>query len=793
MDKTIDFLENADLQPKYVEDKKGRNPLSGIITILYLPLLFIYLYYSIQPQYQPLPSCCACASHATPLDSWIYRANTDQCKNSTECKSYIQKKLTLNCDATLSYLPIPDTNLTMNIASVGCIDLKPGDTCSAECLQVSQSWQTSLDYTNPDNSYQAVIRCPLSVGVCDFKAVYSNQETVPHGVCRYPELSGILTVLGSGLGLLNGLLITMRVMLRTFWNRIGANNTRNGNIYDYWKGVIIGALFNYFGILYLSLGKGVTKRMRYGGQLSMGFLIMFFKSPFVIYLVQIFSSFWTPIAILMILGFISIGIIIRTIYNLVVLEMRSRNCVVLSQGPIEHFGNQDEENPNENYYLKYYQQPERLKPVPYTTWRDFFQGLYMNIFSLVHLRAKSYRRYSGLKNGFYVSISLTTITLVWALLYGLCGWEYITYNFPFPLVPIKTNGNIKDLDNKLPQSFNIDDFFNNNSNDNNANNNSSNASSYSLSTSGSNDHSSSSSIIPSANQKAVTLQQLLSIAFLQSVYYVVSWALVMVIVFHFSLFLKYLPENSNFLLFKKKKHGNKIDYKFGFLVGIAPVVLSSFFFFYFEFYPYLNLPLPDSPDLCAYPSWTLVIPFLGLIPGFFCFIFAVSERFRSGVLSAIGVSILFFGMGATILLLNYCIDPYQDQFNPLAWFISLIGTFIIVYGSIRSDQILILDKKKENPRFLEEERLLSPTPIKNITEDVYVDHSFDNNSNSSNSMHNSILNYNSFNENNFIEQINQESKNDIYININSNKNNSDNNNNDNNNNNNNGGDYNYQM
>lgn len=36
----------------------------------------------------------------------------------------------------------------------------------------------------------------------------------PMSVCRYPDMTGILTRLGAGLGLVNGLLVTVRILIR---------------------------------------------------------------------------------------------------------------------------------------------------------------------------------------------------------------------------------------------------------------------------------------------------------------------------------------------------------------------------------------------------------------------------------------------------------------------------------------------------------------------------------------------------------------------------------------------------
>ncbi|KAF2068641.1 hypothetical protein CYY_010032 [Polysphondylium violaceum] len=733
MEKTIDFLEECDLQPKYVEEKKGKNPIAGLITILYLPLLFVYLWYSIQPQYGALPSCCACANFNTPKSNWIFLANDPKCSSDPKCKAYVQNKLKFNCDATLMYLPVPDVNLTMNIEDIGCLGLKPGDTCDSDCLAVSNRWVTSLDYTSQDNRDQAQIRCPLQIGACDFKAIYSVQEKTPHAVCRYPELNGILTKLGAGLGLLNGILITFRIMLRTFWDRIGKKSTTSGGLKDYWKGVLIGMTFNYFGILYLSLADNISKRMRFGGQLAVGFLIIFFKSPFVVYLIIIFSSFWTPIAILWMLGCIGVAIILRTTFNLLLLEIHSRNCVVLSQGgmdqfEINHDGDQDMnthsstrvyiDNPMRNYQL-----PRRIKPVPYTNWTDFFTGFFMNIFALYYLWTGSYRRYTGMKSGFYCSISVLTITVVWGLLFGLKGWRYITFNFPFPLQ--ETNGD------HIPKEINGSGSLVASSNSNGDNVYLMSSDSFSSVSGSSSDDS----------YEVISSKDLIQKAFLQSIYSTLTWTLILASVYHFSLFLKYLPDSKIFRLrvLPKKPQGAKMDFKFGFILSMIPLFITFFFFFYFKFIPYVNSPLPDSPLQCKFAGWTLIIPILGIIPSFILMIFSVSERFRSGVLSSIGVSLLIIGMGSSILLFNYCIGPTQNRYYPISYLVSLIGTFIILYGSIRSNTILVLDKKKENPQFLEEERLLQNNNELNIKNNN--DNNNNNNINNNNiNNHNNLLN-----------------------------------------------------
>jgi hypothetical protein len=48
---------------------------------LYVPVLFAYLYYTIQPVYVPLPSCCICATHYTVNDSWVFEAENATCSS----------------------------------------------------------------------------------------------------------------------------------------------------------------------------------------------------------------------------------------------------------------------------------------------------------------------------------------------------------------------------------------------------------------------------------------------------------------------------------------------------------------------------------------------------------------------------------------------------------------------------------------------------------------------------------------------------------------------------------------
>lgn len=117
--------------------------------------------------------------------------------------------------------------------------------------------------TYKQRRYQALERCPSQIGVCDFKALFefgstrffvflimSNSKNFhpfpspflpplssslilallcslcfyvmyllvyskfPMSICRYPDLTSILTRLGAGLGLVNGLFVTVRMLAR---------------------------------------------------------------------------------------------------------------------------------------------------------------------------------------------------------------------------------------------------------------------------------------------------------------------------------------------------------------------------------------------------------------------------------------------------------------------------------------------------------------------------------------------------------------------------------------------------
>ncbi len=77
------LLQVLDLAPAYREQgRHARSQIGGLLFYLYVPVLFAYLYYTIQPVYVPLPSCCICATHYTANDSWVFEADNATCSSN---------------------------------------------------------------------------------------------------------------------------------------------------------------------------------------------------------------------------------------------------------------------------------------------------------------------------------------------------------------------------------------------------------------------------------------------------------------------------------------------------------------------------------------------------------------------------------------------------------------------------------------------------------------------------------------------------------------------------------------
>lgn len=75
-----------DLSPAYKEKSiNSRSQLGGFLFLVYLPLLLAYLVYTIQPEFVPIPTCCACPiPGVTPDDSFVYAARNAAC-SANEC------------------------------------------------------------------------------------------------------------------------------------------------------------------------------------------------------------------------------------------------------------------------------------------------------------------------------------------------------------------------------------------------------------------------------------------------------------------------------------------------------------------------------------------------------------------------------------------------------------------------------------------------------------------------------------------------------------------------------------
>ena len=79
--KTMDFLKDLDLSPAYREKEiNARSQLGGFLFLVYVPLLVLYLAFTIQPEFVPIPSCCACPIEGvTSANSFVYQARNPQC------------------------------------------------------------------------------------------------------------------------------------------------------------------------------------------------------------------------------------------------------------------------------------------------------------------------------------------------------------------------------------------------------------------------------------------------------------------------------------------------------------------------------------------------------------------------------------------------------------------------------------------------------------------------------------------------------------------------------------------
>lgn len=601
LNKIAEVLEHLDLTPRSPVVIGGRSIYGGILFLLYIPLLVLYLYTSIVPLYGPLPSCCACTSYDTPEDSFIYMGLDPNCTHNDTCRHYVKNELTANCDAAVNYSAPLMNNIRVDIALIICAGMVSGAPCTQKCLEVSQKWLGAQDYTYDLNRYQAKERCPSQVGICDFKAVFEAASTdkFPQSVCRYPDLTGILTRLGAGLGLVNGLLVTVRMLIRAVWIRVAEKKEDDGKIRDYTLGVIYGTLFNYFSVTFFLVSSATSKRMRYGAQLAVGLIFVFLKTPLVVSLVYLLGQFWAPMMVYSVASGIAYLILYRTLYCILRLETRCRER-----------GSKSEEFSLVKDISYSPRVPAQMYPHSY--WRNFFIGFLGNFVMLVYmLRLSWQKRNSGYFAGAMCGASLFTLGVVWTIMYALHLWKTILFDFPFPV--------------SYPKSTVI----------------------------------------------------------FQSLYFTFTTICSLIFVYYLCSFLKALPNQHDIAM-----TGTKNQYRTAFTLSSLPVVVVFVVFFFAFFMPYTTIPLPDSIQACNFPLYQVVIPFVGVIPGFVVFIFAKIARVRWGAFAACGFSFLVLSVVLNIFIFQYCLGstPHRRPFYLLVWAAETLGSFIVIYGAIRPNQ-----------------------------------------------------------------------------------------------------------
>src|SRR3989338_7566553 len=175
--------------------------------------------------------CCVCAT--TPpsaSNEWVYKGSTNECTLNQTCFTQTQDILSELCYATMLYQEPPD-GLSVHLSKIECGfgDIE-GQSCSTECRALSKDWLGGIDYTFWKNEYIAENTCSLSsqyqntsgnyshsAGLCQFQALWYNKAAriFPSGICRYPGVRGLLVQFGAALGLVSGIIVTLRSLTRT--------------------------------------------------------------------------------------------------------------------------------------------------------------------------------------------------------------------------------------------------------------------------------------------------------------------------------------------------------------------------------------------------------------------------------------------------------------------------------------------------------------------------------------------------------------------------------------------------
>jgi hypothetical protein len=420
-------LKNFDLNPQYrVLKRRGRSQWGGLLHLLYLPLLIAYLWWSFAPIYGPLPVCCACTtdgSESSVENEWIVNGNTAACRGNVTCRAGVQARLESVCRRAQRYEDLDDNrvNFAVDLTPLTCAGAIAGTECDDDCRALSDKWLRNVDYAATGNVQWAENQCARyenSTGVCTFMPVYYNDDSklFPHGFCRYPTARGLLTTFGAALGLVSGLFVTVRAMMRTAVTLLHDKDEEVGS----WRGLLGGfaatTALNYFGWAYFTLGASVTSMQRYGSQLAMGLLLLFTCSPLIVSAVYLLGELWPALLVAMLVRVIAVTMLLSACWRLILLDL-DRNMLLVS--------------------LRVHARKPDSKLALFVAFAVGF------VFTLLAVGVSTVASYHGMRvrrsrraaiwKGALAGLPFWLLVVVWLLLSGENAWHDLTLDFPLDL------------------------------------------------------------------------------------------------------------------------------------------------------------------------------------------------------------------------------------------------------------------------------------------------------------------------------------------------------------------------
>ncbi|ELR25147.1 uncharacterized protein ACA1_288680 [Acanthamoeba castellanii str. Neff] len=686
-----------DLAPAYREQgRHARSQIGGLLFYLYVPVLFAYLYYTIQPVYVPLPSCCICATHYTVNDSWVFEAENATCSSDQSCVAYVQSKLEAVCSKALSYEPTIAPDLWVSVQNIGCWGHVPGDSCSSDCIDLSSSWLAQKDYTGPLNRAEARYRCGGDyAGLCDIKVAYLDQDKklFGHGLCQYPSLTTILTRIGSAMGLFNGILITLRSNIRSLHRRVMANEVKapSGDWLSFAKGAGITLTFNYFGFAVLALAEGIPHRMRYGSQIAASLLLLFISSPLAVYVMYILRDLWGPMLLILSIRGVAKLIMLRTLYTMIRLDLRlyqkkrmeerqdlTLQASLFNVGPEELVGltattsgedglaqpasptsDQCGSLPRGVYHRKRMEERQDLTlqaslfNVARKNWspasptsdqcgsRSRRGSLGQDHDSFPRLPLPPYKTQGGVSFATLIALKENH----WANFFG----GMMTTIVPIAILPslgkrysgMKEGGYVGTCLLALATAWSI------------------------LSALGMWESDLSLDFPVNVNDALSHAQLITSVK--ESAYVLFTNVIMLLLLYKFIYFLQFRPVTR---LLSKRQFGTKFHYRFGLILSLLPtfVVAIGVFIFLYSL-AYSDIPKDDAS--CEVSRWILVAPSVCLVPGILLYFWATYERMRWGAMSAVGVQFLLMGLLLWVLSFYYCFSNVYSHM--LAWGLECVG------------------------------------------------------------------------------------------------------------------------